>query len=458
MGQFPKQDNIDLTVVAGNTINWRCEPPESNPEAYIDYFKNDKYIQPSSTLQTKSLIIPNVDSSHSGKYRCRAIITTGDFRNASTVFNLRVVKSAQLSPPSFIMPPKKTYSVTRGETVFLECSAVGNPIPHVVWEKIVGPIPKKRADMVEGGLIIKNVSASDDGIYICNQKNTKGSISHQIELVYNEPPSIECFLNTTDVKQRENLDLDCKVTGTPEPQITWFLNGFSVNNDSAIEAIGNRIYFRPVEKRHAGNLQIFARNIVKTVYSSISVKVIPLSTSIDVSVPPTKTHHNRHNNRGNGSRKSQKHTKMIPPSRPNVTRLNDEAVVVRWNVPSNKGLPIQFFKVQYRELGPANQHEHHGRTKGSKWMTTNADIPPHIRSYEVNNLKPDYLYRFRIAAVYSNNDNTISQNSDKFHLRKLDFDKRNPLPVPLLTHTEPINSTTVKIYWKVIFFITWFMY
>ena len=36
---------------------------------------------------------------------------------------------------------------------------------------------------------------------------------------------------------------------------------------------------------------------------------------------------------------------MIPPSRPNITRLTDESVMVRWSVPPNEGLPIEFFKV-----------------------------------------------------------------------------------------------------------------
>lgn len=50
---------------------------------------------------------------------------------------------------------------------------------------------------------------------------------------------------------------------------------------------------------------------------------------------------------------------MIPPTKPHITRLSDESVMVRWSVPLNEGLPIQFFKVQYRELG-------NGHTRGGK--------------------------------------------------------------------------------------------
>lgn len=79
---------------------------------------------------------------------------------------------------------------------------------------------------------------------------------------------------------------------------------------------------------------------------------------------------------------------MVPPSRPNVTRLNDESVMVRWSVPSNDGLPIQFFKVQYRMLGDPVK-----KIQRTSWMTANEDIPPHVLSYEVDELKPDRYYR-----------------------------------------------------------------
>ena len=70
---------------------------------------------------------------------------------------------------------------------------------------------------------------------------------------------------------------------------------------------------------------------------------------------------------------------MIPPSKPNVTRLSDESVMVRWSASSDDGLPIQFFKVQYRMLGNAS-----GTAQRGQWMTSSEDIPPPVRSYEVS--------------------------------------------------------------------------
>lgn len=336
-----------------------------------------------------------------------------------------------------------------GATVFLECAGVGNPVPKIHWQKQNAQLPLNRFEIIDGGLKMTNVSASDNGTYTCTVTNNYGSISRLITLTYHEGPNIDCKLNTTDIKQGDNLELECLVTGTPKPYIYWFLNGFSVINDSSIEAIGSKIYIRPVEKVHAGNLQIFARNIVATVYSSITIRVFPI-VSTDTIMPPPYIPKRR--GKSSSTRKPSKHNrviKLIPPGKPMISRLNDESVAVRWSVPQNTGLKILFFKVQYRELGPANQYDSHNRSKGSRWKTTNAEISPNLKDYDVINLKPDHIYRFRIAAVYSNNDNKLSPTSDRFHLKRLDFDVKNPLAIPFITHTETVNVSTVKVFWEV---------
>ncbi|XP_023017574.2 interference hedgehog isoform X2 [Leptinotarsa decemlineata] len=446
LGNFPKQPSADAVVSVGNTVLWRCFPPDSNPEVFVEYYRRGEIVS-TAYPQAKSLILADVREDSSGVYTCRAT-NTMEYVNSSTQFSLQVVDSAPVRAPYFVVEPRRTYTFLKGETALLECAAVGSPVPKVVWFKKNGQLPKNRIEMLSGGLRIKDITASDDGEYVCNYTNPYGTVSHHITLVYHEEPTIDCLTNVTDPKQGDFLDLHCVVKGVPEPRFSWFLNGFSVANDSLVETVESRINFSRIEKRHAGNLQLFARNSVKTVYSSIYLRVIPLvsTDSENMSVRP----HHRHRGKGNSHRKPVKHSKplqMIPPSKPVVSRLRDDSVNVRWSVPSDTGLPISFFKVQYKELGPANSDNSNKRIRSS-WKTTNADIPPNLTSFDVENLKPDHIYRFRIAAAYSNNDNKLSANSDKFHLKHLDFDMKNPLPIPLITHTETVNTTSVKIHWK----------
>ncbi|KAG5882564.1 hypothetical protein JTB14_011765 [Gonioctena quinquepunctata] len=446
---FPPQDSTNAVVAVGNTVLWRCPPPKSNPEAFIEYSKRGEVHSSVSSpySQVRSLILSNVRVENSGVYTCRATNTI-KYVNSSTNFNLMVVNSPANKAPHFIVDPSREYTVLKGETVLLECAAIGYPVPKVVWFKKDGQLPTDRIEMLSGGLRITNITSTDDGIYVCNFTNIYGTISHHINLIYNEEPTIDCLTNKTDPKQGEFLDLHCMVKGVPQPHFSWFLNGFSIENDSLVETMGSRINFSRVEKRHAGNLQLFARNAVKTVYGSISVSVIPLG-STDNSNVSTRPHH-RHKGKPNSIRKPPKHRKppkMIPPSKPIVSRLRDESVNVRWSVPSDTGLPITFFKVQYKELGPANAENTNNRLR-SGWKTTNAEIAPNLRSFDVENLKPDHIYRFRIAAAYTNNDNKLSANSDRFHLKRLDFDMKNPLPIPLITHIDTVNTSCVKIHWK----------
>lgn len=129
---------------------------------------------------------------------------------------------------------------------------------------------------------------------------------------------------------------------------------------------------------------------------------------------------------------------MIPPTRPEVTKLSDESVMVRWDVPPNSGLPISFFKVQYKDITKQNSH----------WMTIDEDIAPHILSYEVPNLRTGHVYRFRIAAVYSNNDNKLGPNSHKFILQK-DPPTKKPIVGPTIVHAEAVSPSAIMIRWQV---------
>lgn len=112
--------------------------------------------------------------------------------------------------------------------------------------------------------------------------------------------------------------------------------------------------------------------------------------------------------------------------------------MIRWEVPPNSGYPIQFFKIQYKELN----------RKTSRWMTIDDDIPPHVQSYEVRDLRLGHAYRFRIAAVYSNNDNKVGPNSEKFVLQK-DATMRRPMHSPVITNAVAYNTTAILLKWKV---------
>lgn len=129
---------------------------------------------------------------------------------------------------------------------------------------------------------------------------------------------------------------------------------------------------------------------------------------------------------------------LTPPSRPDISRLSEDSVMVRWNVPLNEGLKIQFFKVQYKLVAK--------KQSSLDWVTLDEDIAPHIHAYAVSGLKTDATYKFRIAAVYSNSDNRLSPNSLKFHLLK-DPPIKKPSHGPVITSAESISPSAILLKW-----------
>lgn len=69
--------------------------------------------------------------------------------------------------------------------------------------------------------------------------------------------------------------------------------------------------------------------------------------------------------------------KLVPPSAPDVVQLSDTSVKLNWTVPSNDGLSITFFRIQYRAIKP----------KKTQWKTEDTDVRGDQRMYELIHLK-----------------------------------------------------------------------
>jgi len=95
--------------------------------------------------------------------------------------------------PSIVLPPPSEVMVNQGETVVIECEAVGVPAPLIVWRLNWGHIGSQTrtvsnvetlhqgfgeigAAKSRGILTIDNARKEDEGAYTCEAINAKGSI------------------------------------------------------------------------------------------------------------------------------------------------------------------------------------------------------------------------------------------------------------------------------------------
>ena len=86
----------------------------------------------------------------------------------------RVEKNTLLvvvSPPRFTVKPPAKVVAWVGGSLILNCSATGDPQPVISWKKQGGQLPLGRSQQINGDLVIRDISRSDRGNYICMATN-----------------------------------------------------------------------------------------------------------------------------------------------------------------------------------------------------------------------------------------------------------------------------------------------
>lgn len=82
-----------------------------------------------------------------------------------------------------------------------------------------------------GSLSICNTTALSAGLYSCLAQNLAGSVEFSVIVtVLSDPPMAPVIINRTQtsiIKAGEPLILDCIVSGSPPPSVTWLKNGVS---------------------------------------------------------------------------------------------------------------------------------------------------------------------------------------------------------------------------------------
>ncbi|XP_074001769.1 myosin light chain kinase, smooth muscle isoform X1 [Numenius arquata] len=184
------------------------------------------------------------------------------------VTSTRVSKtSLTLSPPvpaeapAFTLPPRNI-RVQLGATARFEGKVRGYPEPQITWYRNGHPVPEGDHYIVDRSirgifsLVIKGVQESDGGKYTCEAANDGGVRQVTVELtvegnslkkyslpssaktpggrltvpsvenrpsIWGEsPPKFATKPNRVVVREGQTGKFSCKITGRPQPQVTWF--------------------------------------------------------------------------------------------------------------------------------------------------------------------------------------------------------------------------------------------
>ncbi|XP_078533157.1 palladin isoform X3 [Lissotriton helveticus] len=133
--------------------------------------------------------------------------------------------------PHFLQAPGDLI-VQEGKLCRMDCKVSGLPTPDLSWQlngRPVRPDSSHKMLVRENGvhsLIIEPVTGRDAGIYTCVATNRAGQNSFSLELIVaakdaHKPPVFVEKLQNTGVADGYPVRLECRVSGTPPPQIFW---------------------------------------------------------------------------------------------------------------------------------------------------------------------------------------------------------------------------------------------
>lgn len=170
-------------------------------------------------VETRGLLIRNVDETDDGIYTCRAaVIQTGELVER----NIRV--EVQIKPRIGHLPER--LEAVEEQQFSVQCNVTaGKPVPEFTWikdstQQNVATADRFSVNPQTGQLNIARVHKDDYGTYTCLAKNTAGHDETKTLLDVLVRPRIYELLNVTVTEDREGA-ITCKATGRPAPEITF---------------------------------------------------------------------------------------------------------------------------------------------------------------------------------------------------------------------------------------------
>ncbi|KAM9212162.1 hemicentin-1 [Dugong dugon] len=237
----PAEEVVVETI--SNPVTLTCDATGIPPPT-IAWLKNHKPIENSGSLEVhilsggSKLQIARSQWSDSGNYTCTASNMEGKAQK-NYVLSIQV-------PPSVAgaeMPGE--VSVLLGQNVELVCNANGIPTPVIQWLRDGKPITSDETGRIRvtpdgSTLNIYGALKTDMGKYTCVATNPAGEEDRIFNLNVYVPPVIkgnqeeaEKLMTVLDT----SINIECRATGTPPPQINWLKNGLPLPLSSHIRLL-----------------------------------------------------------------------------------------------------------------------------------------------------------------------------------------------------------------------------
>ncbi|NWZ84150.1 VGFR4 factor, partial [Poecile atricapillus] len=203
------------------------------------------------------------NSSASGIYYCVASNKVGQ-EERSVQFYVSDV-------PSGLQTSSQVTAIV-GNDVQLTCRASKYIYTHLAWyypssEPAPSHAVLRKMDKysISLTLLIPNVTREQSGLYKCraqNQHNSTDTLEQHSQLLVRAKAAPFVIQNLTDMEVNISgkILLECRVSGTPEPRVSWRKNGYPISAASGISMENNTLVIERVKKDDEGLYECRASN------------------------------------------------------------------------------------------------------------------------------------------------------------------------------------------------------
>lgn len=192
-----------------------------------------------------NLSISKLESHDSESYTCS--VTSNPPVEITHTLQVNVPPTAKIIPSTSII------SARVGEEIVVKCTATGNPIPKISWNRVKTGTNSIHTTTGSGHLIFAKATPTDSGIYECRSSNgisPDSIVTVEIRVTSDKLSSLTSNENNANDKDKSETapwvetdklyipvtldsttNLSCLFDGQPEPTADWLYNGFKINKN-----------------------------------------------------------------------------------------------------------------------------------------------------------------------------------------------------------------------------------
>uniref|UniRef100_A0A669FBA5 Contactin 1b n=1 Tax=Oreochromis niloticus TaxID=8128 RepID=A0A669FBA5_ORENI len=285
LGEFPDEERDPVYVKEGQGAVLLCVPPKAWPqEVTYRWIYNEFPVFLNTdrrrfvSQKTGNLYIAKVEAQDAGNYSCfvsSPVLGKSVFSKFIPLIPLPPDDGEERKYPADIRVKFPDTTAMLASNITLECFALGNPIPHIVWRKVDATDLPANHEISESGAVLHlfNVQYEDVGFYECEAINTKGKDWHKAWLYVESAPEWAETINNTMKDIGSEHTMRCVASGKPFPFIRWYKDGYMYGK--------GELKFSSLTFADSGMYQCIAENYWGIKYANAELRVIACAPTFE---------------------------------------------------------------------------------------------------------------------------------------------------------------------------------